>query len=323
MPRFRAGQEAREARFKPKLLTSYQGFGLPEMLAVKAAEGDEVTEILLYDEIGYWGITAKDFVLALAKAGNGPLTVRINSPGGNVFDGVAIYNTIKNHPAPVTVVVDGMAASVASVIAMAGSSIVMNQASMLMIHNCWSLCVGNRFDMRATANTQEKIDTTIAAIYAAQMQKWGRPSDGVQALMDAETYFTADEAKSAGLVDAIVAPVPVPNSMALTTFPKASIRADIQPYDPDGDGDNDAQEALTLIQAAQTLLDKAAAALTGSGEAEDETEDEGTGNVIVPGASLQTAIVAEDTRANTEPEKPESRLEMMRLRLRVAEADVI
>lgn len=321
MPRFRAraDQEARESRFTPKLLTTYKAFGLPEHLAVKAGTGDgEPTEILLYDEIGYWGITAKDFVLALAKAGAGPLTVRINSPGGDVFDGVAIYNALKGHPAPVTVVVDGLAASAASVIAMAGSSIVMNQASMLMIHNCWGVCVGNRIDMRATADIQEKIDTVMAAIYAGQMQKRGRPSEGVQALMDAETYFTADEAKSVGLADSLVAPVPIPNTSALSIIPKCSIRSEVQPYDPDGDGDNDAQEALTLIQAAQTLLNNAADALTGNDEAEDETETEDTGNVIVPGASLQT-----DTRANLEPEKPESRLEMMRMRLRLAEVDAL
>lgn len=295
MPRFLArrggpANEAREARFQPKLLTAYKAFGLPEHLAVRADEASGTTEILVYDEIGYWGITAQDFVLALAKAGPGPLTVRINSPGGDAFDGLAIYNALKGHPGPVTVTVDGMAASAASIIAMAGANIVMNQASMMMIHNCWGVCIGNRIDMRACADIQQKIDSTMAAIYAAQMQKRGRDSSGVQALMDAETYFTSDEAKTAGLVDAVVDIVSPAATAALTVFPKAGIRAAIEPYDPDDDGDNDAQEALTLIQAAMALLNNAAAALTGSdGEVGDESgaeandDDDGTAFPIVPG----------------------------------------
>lgn len=324
MPRFHANR-SRETRFKPKLLQSYAAFGLPEMFAVRADGADGPTEILIYDEIGYWGVSAKAFVLALAKVGDVPVTIRLNSPGGDAFDGLAIYNALKAHPAPVTISVDGMAASAASIIAMGGSSIIMNQASMMMIHNCWGFCIGNRFDMRAHADIQQKIDTTMAAIYAAQMQKRGRSSDGVQALMDAETYFTSDEAKAAGLIDAITDPVPVPNSKSLSIFSKATMKAEIEPYDPDGDGDNDAQEALTLIEAAMTLLGNAAAALTGEdtdeAEAEDAEEDT-SGTVIVPGAQAPVEVTAAAPEGVAETRIPDNTAaERMFMRLRLAEAE--
>src|ERR1700680_4555886 len=121
--------ESREARFSARVLSSYVAAALPETLAVRAAATDAPAEILLYDEIGFWGITAKDFVLALAQVGDGALTVRINSPGGDVFDGLAIYNALRARKTPVNIVIDGLAASAASFIAMAGTTVSMNEAS--------------------------------------------------------------------------------------------------------------------------------------------------------------------------------------------------
>lgn len=194
---------AREARFSARTLERYTATGLPDALAVRAA-ADGVTEILVYDEIGWFGITAKDFLVAIAEAGGGPLHVRINSPGGDVFDGMAIYNALRAHPSPVTVTVDGIAASAASVIAMAGQTIQMAETSMLMIHNCWGLCIGNRIDMREMADTMEKIDAQMAAIYAG---KSGKAQAECQSMMDAETWLTAQESLDAGLCDALVQPV--------------------------------------------------------------------------------------------------------------------
>jgi ATP-dependent Clp protease protease subunit len=113
-------------------------------------------------------VTDKDFALALAQAGSGPIKLRINSPGGDVFHGYAIYNMIVAHPADVHVVIDGLAASAASFIAMAGTTISMAETSMLMIHNAWGIVVGDRNDMLETAAVMEKIDGQLAAIYASK-----------------------------------------------------------------------------------------------------------------------------------------------------------
>lgn len=304
--RLRSRLDNREARFSARVLRSYAATALPELLAVRAAEGEAATEILLYDEIGYWGITAKEFALALAQCGPGPVHVRINSPGGDSFDGLAIYNMLKMRAAPVSVTVDGLAASAASIIAMAGQTVSMPEQAMLMIHNCWGVCVGNRNDMTEFASIMQKIDGQMAEIYA---KKCGMPVDEVAAAMDAETYYTSAEAKSVGLCDQILADgqggaMALANARVIvrSTAPRASatrlVSAALPDYDPDGDGDNDAQEALTLLQAAQGLIDDAIDAL--SGEEQDEPAEGGddAGVPVVPGARRRRAPQA----AATEPE---------------------
>lgn len=176
--------------------------GLPVKLELRAATSDAPAEILLYDEIGQWGVTAKAFAATLANAGAGPITVRINSPGGEVFDGLAIYNALKAHPGGVTTQVDGLAASAASYIAMAGSTVSMAESSMMMIHDAWGVVVGNRNDMRQTAATLDKVDGQMAGIYSA---KTGKPVAEIAGMMDAETWLTAAEAKDAGFCDALCA----------------------------------------------------------------------------------------------------------------------
>lgn len=208
---------ARESRFSARTLDRWSAAGLPDALAVRAA-ADGVTEILVYDEIGWFGITAKDFLVAVAEAGGGPLHIRINSPGGDVFDGMAIYNALRAHPSPVTVTVDGVAASAASVIAMAGQTIQMAETSMMMIHNCWGLCIGNRIDMREMADTMQKIDAQLAATYAGRS---GMSQEECQALMDAETWFTAQEALDAKLCDVLTLPVDKKASADARALPRA------------------------------------------------------------------------------------------------------
>lgn len=180
---------------------TYAACSLPEKLGLNAAADNAPAEILLYDEIGFWGVTASDFAAALSKAGDGPITLRINSPGGDVFDGYAIYNMLKARKAPVSVVIDGLAASAASFIAMAGATVTMAEPSMLMIHNSWGLCVGDRNDMLDMAATQEKIDGQIAAIYAA---KSGKPAADLSAMMDDETWLTSTDAKAQNFCDTVL-----------------------------------------------------------------------------------------------------------------------
>jgi len=193
----------RASRFDNKVLHNYVSAHLPETLSVKAAAADAPAEILLYAEIGFWGVTAKDFVLALTLAGDGPITLRINSPGGDPFDGLAIYNALRARTSPVNVVVDGLAASAASFIAMVGTTVSMAEQSMLMINNACGVVIGDRNEMREMAAVMKKIDGQLAEIYAG---KSGKPAADIGAMMDSETWFTSSEARDAGLCDAIVQP---------------------------------------------------------------------------------------------------------------------
>src|ERR1019366_1254050 len=130
------------------------------------------------------------------------IDLRINSPGGNVFEGLTIYNLLASHPAKVAVHIDGLAASIASVIAMAGNTIEIADNGMLMIHNAWGVGIGQASDLRKTASVLDSVTGNIAGIYA---KRASAPDLGeIQDLMDAETWMTASEAKDCGLVDCIV-----------------------------------------------------------------------------------------------------------------------
>jgi ATP-dependent protease ClpP protease subunit len=189
----RAAWHARfDARVKPTASAK------PKALEVKAS-GD-VTEILLYEEIGFWGVTAVRFKEAFDAVQTPKILLRVNSPGGDVFDGYAIYNIVKASLRPVDVVIDGVAASAASFVSLAGKTVTMGSPSMMMIHRAWAFAFGNAKAMTDTAAVLEKIDGQIAAIYAA---KAGRPMAEMLNLMTAETWLTAQEAKDLGLVDQI------------------------------------------------------------------------------------------------------------------------
>lgn len=169
----------------------------------RAAEADGNT-ISVYDVIGDdpWageGVTARRIAGALRSIGKNPVTVNVNSPGGDMFEGLAIYNLLREHPAEVTVRVMGLAASAASVIAMAGDKIEMGLGSMLMIHNSWGLVVGNQNDMREAAETFAEFDAAMADIYAART---GQKPDAIAAMMNAETWLRAERAIENGFADA-------------------------------------------------------------------------------------------------------------------------
>lgn len=161
----------------------------------------EEAEVSIYDEIGFWGVTASDFVKELGGVSASALNVHINSPGGDVFDGLAILNALRSHPAKKTVTVDGLAASAASFIAMAGDTIKMSPQSMMMIHDASGLCMGDARDMRDLADLLDKTSENIANVYA---QRTGKPVDEWRKAMLAETWYTDQEAVDAGLADMIV-----------------------------------------------------------------------------------------------------------------------
>jgi ATP-dependent Clp protease protease subunit len=162
-------------------------------------------EVAIYDEIGAYGISAKGFLAELGALPDGtPVDLRLNSPGGSVFDAVAIYNALKRHAGTVTVWIDGIAASAASYVAMAGDEIVMPENAFLMIHDPSGLAMGTAGDMRAMAEALDKIAGSLVRGYAA---KSGKPDDEIAALMAAETWFDATDAVAAGFADRLADPV--------------------------------------------------------------------------------------------------------------------
>jgi ATP-dependent Clp protease protease subunit len=174
------------------------------------------TEIVIYDEIGAFGIPAKAFLDELKALGSvAELTVRVNSPGGSVFDGVAIYNALKRHDARVTVWIDGIAASIASVIAMAGDEVVMPENAMLMLHDPSALVLGTATDMRAMAGALDKMK---AGMVAAYRDKSGRSDPEIEALMRDETWLSAQEAVAFGLADRVEQPVRMAAHFDLSRF---------------------------------------------------------------------------------------------------------
>ncbi len=173
-------------------------------------------EIVIYDEIGAFGIPAKAFLDELKALGPvSELAIRINSPGGSVFDGVAIYNALKRHDARVTVWIDGIAASIASMIAMAGDEVVMPENAMLMLHDPAGLVMGTATDMRGMA---EALDRMKAGMVAAYRDKSGRDDAEIEALMREETWLSAQEALDLGLADRVEAPVAMAAHFDLSRF---------------------------------------------------------------------------------------------------------
>jgi ATP-dependent Clp endopeptidase proteolytic subunit ClpP len=157
-------------------------------------------DILIYDEISPWGINAERFVRDLQAIDAKTINVRINSPGGNVFDGAAMFNALKKKKAKIITHVDGIAASYASVLAMAGEEVHMAKNAFMMIHDPWTIAIGDAAEMRKQAEILDKIGEVIARNYA---DKTGAQMDEIRALMEEETWFTAEEAKEIGLVDII------------------------------------------------------------------------------------------------------------------------
>ena len=168
-----------------------------------AEEDDGPAEILIYDEIGYgWygGVSAQNFAKELGAISADEITVRLNSPGGDVYDGIAILNALRSHKARVTVYVDGLAASAASFIAMAGDEVVMRRNSEMMIHDASCFGIGNAGEMRKVADDLDRVSNNIASIYA---ERAGGTTDEWREIMLAETWYSAQEAVDAGLANRV------------------------------------------------------------------------------------------------------------------------
>lgn len=180
----------------------------PVLNTAESAIVDGVATMRIYDPIdswgGDWGVSAKEFATALASLGDvTDIRLHINSPGGEVFEAIAIMNQLRAHPAKVTAVVDGLAASSASFIAAAADETLMARNSELMIHDAWGGVIGNAADMRQTADLLDHLSDNIASVYAA---KAGGSVEEWRATMQAERWFSAEETVAAGLADALDAP---------------------------------------------------------------------------------------------------------------------
>jgi len=173
----------------------------PDWYKIEAKDDDNNAEIIIYDVVGWPYIDAFDLIrnLGTIKAKN--ISVRINSPGGDVFDGVAIFNALKEHPAHVTTKIEGLAASIASIIALAGDEVQAHKNAMYMVHDPWVLAAGNQYDLREIADILEKISGNMVDIYS-QNSNIGKKE--IREMLKAETWFTAKEAKERGFIDTII-----------------------------------------------------------------------------------------------------------------------
>jgi len=184
------------------------------------------TVIDVFDEIGPGAVSPAAFQSKLPSSGD--VTVRIDSPGGSVFDGIAIYNLLLQHAGTVEVQVIGVAASAASIVAMAGDKIGIAENAHIMVHNAWALTVGNRYDHSDVSKLLASIDQSLAHTYS---KRTGLPISEVSKLMDEETWFAADQAKELGFADEIIGRTEPSARFDLSVYANApaDLRAPLQP----------------------------------------------------------------------------------------------
>lgn len=179
----------------------------------KAADNE--ANIDIFGEIDdWWGFGVRDMAYNLSQNKGKKLYINIHSPGGSVLEGVGIANLIQSHNAETTTTGVGFVASIASVILLAGDRVRMAKNAFLMIHNPWSMAMGDSEELRKTADVLDKMENQLAAIYATAMQKRGKDKDleEVKKMMAAETWFTAQEALDAGLIDEVTDRVEIADS---------------------------------------------------------------------------------------------------------------
>ncbi|MDX9862466.1 MAG: Clp protease ClpP [Rhodospirillales bacterium] len=187
-----------------------------------------MTEIAIYSDIdSVTGFGPQAMREALAEAGGGPITIRLNSQGGNVIDGLACLNLMRSYPGEKTVVIDGMALSIASLIACGGDTVQMAENAWMMIHNPHNECAGDGDDLRGMAGLLDGMRDQLATVYSAKSKK---PKEEILALMAAETWMTGPQAKEAGFVDEVTASLEVAATFDADRFSRPPT---IQPKEPD------------------------------------------------------------------------------------------
>lgn len=183
-------------------------------------KGSKTAEILLYEDIGGWfGITAEAFVKEVKALGNvDTINLRINSNGGSVFDGLSIYNYLRAHKARIEVDIDGLAASIASIVAMAGDEVRIADNAWMMIHDPWVMAAGTAEDLRNTAEMMDGIRETLLDTY---MKRASVGRDKVSAMMTSETWLNSSDASANGLVDKVTGSIQMAASLRKEWFKNA------------------------------------------------------------------------------------------------------
>jgi len=216
------------------------------------ADAGKTPVLSIFDDIGAYGVSAKSFLNDLRTVTTDEVDVEINSPGGDVFAGLAIYNGLRASGKKINVKVLGLAASAASLVAMAGDTIEMPENAFMMIHNPWGFAMGGADEMRNTADVLDKIGTGLVSTYA---KRTGKTDQEITALLDAETWMTAQEAVDAGFATSVTAALAVKASYSEDRLPenvrlafKAQAPAPVEPARLFGE---------TLAAQVQTIADAA------------------------------------------------------------------
>lgn len=259
------------------------------------ASKDNAAEIVIYDEIGVWGVTAKDFHDELKAFGDvDHIDLHINSPGGEVFAGISIYNMLERHKATITVTIDGIAASMASVVAMAGDTIIMPENAMMMIHDPAGIVIGTSKDMRDLAAALDKMKAAMITAYASKATDLSR--DEIAAIMAAETWLTAQEAVDKGFADEVEEPVAMAATFDLSKFKNAPAVAGRAPR---GNAHQPGQQERSMTEAEKAAAAKLAADAKAEAEAEAKakTDAEATAKAAAEAAAKGGAETAEQMQA--------------------------
>lgn len=168
--------------------------------SINGKKSAKVADVYIFDEIGSFGVNAQSFISEIKDYKNTPLNVHLNCVGGDVFEGMAIYNVLKKRSARTTVYIEGIAASMGSVVALAADEVIMAENSLFMIHNAWGGAMGEADDLKRTAGVLEKISNEIASIY---VKKTNLPLNEVKEMMDEETWLNAQEALDLGFINSV------------------------------------------------------------------------------------------------------------------------
>jgi ATP-dependent Clp endopeptidase proteolytic subunit ClpP len=184
---------------------------------IKNIAESNLAEVMIYDEIGMYGVDAKSFINEIKSIPKDKsVLLRINSPGGSVIDGLAIYDAVSRLPQKVTSRIEGIAASMASVVALAADEVIMSENSLYMIHNVWGGEVGESDDLRKAADLMDKMGERLINIYVS---KTGQSEEQIKSWMDEETWFNSSEAVEAGFISLVEEPI------------KLAAKFDINKYD--------------------------------------------------------------------------------------------
>lgn len=257
-------------------------------------------DVWIYDEIAFYAVSAQKFVQDLAKITAPRITLHLNTPGGDVFDAIAIYNALRSHPAVVTTRVEGIAASAGSLIAMAGERILMAPHATIMIHDAWGATIGNAADHRKQADVLDKISDEIASVYAE------RAGESIRAWRDRmleETWLSDQEAVDIGLADEIDRGAePAKNRFDLSVFkhPPADLASAEQSTEKPTLSKRSVEETLRDVglsqRDAKAFVAGGWAAVRQQWDVADEEEPEPTEEDVAPETSASTGMVEDHAR---------------------------